>query len=663
MKRKRLKGTNAEQEELRKYLSSSELAEACKAGTLTPEQKAGVLVMKNFDTVVKAEDSGMNAILFVISTEDLDRDSDTLAIKGWNLKNYKKNPVVQWAHDYYSPPIAKAVKVYAEDGKLKSLAEFTPQDMNPFGYMIYQMLKNKFLNATSVGFKAIDYEFVEESDNSGNCTRRGINYKKQELLEYSVVPIPANPMALVEARSIGIDTSLMKGWAERVLDEWDIDTETSLMLPKGKLEELRKQADGTNSVSFAMFSTSKESKSGEGDDMKLSWTCGMVGHEHKSKEEASACIDLVVLGLAKDGGRIAVKGKTFVQMEGEKEIGEIKAEFVKALDDADLLDSADKYYDDIIEALNATSETKDNAADDENSDTDDKDDGSKGTPVTTEDNASDENDEKDNDNNKVKSWEELSAEMEELLKWSPSSKSFDEVLSEFEALAIEWNKHGKKAPEFRYTAAAVLKTLPDLFKYDLATGELKCSLPEKKELGNEVFIIDEGLLVPVAEDAVGKVKSFTGRTTYAVLNEVSDSVKAAFSIGAFETLELAKGGCPSGYILAASIGTLDGKIVYSYTDTKAHEEEDGNETEGDEKDNSEEELNKSSSDEADSFKIEELEDLLHDLEAKVNKAIEGKADPATAEENDITEEELKSMLEKARDQVDRILMESMGKVA
>jgi hypothetical protein len=57
------------------------------------------------------------------------------------------------------------------------------------------------------------------------------------LLEISVCPVPCNPSALTEARSIGIDTAPLIEWAEKVLDTGD-----TVFLPKTELEGLRKQA-------------------------------------------------------------------------------------------------------------------------------------------------------------------------------------------------------------------------------------------------------------------------------------------------------------------------------------------------------------------------------------------------------------------------------------
>ena len=176
---------------------------------------AGLAIRKQYTAEIKAEDEPEERVLHVvISTGALDRDNDTIAPKGWDLKDYKKNPVVLWAHDYWNPPIAKTRKVWVENDQLKAIAEFTAEDVYPFGYMIYRMCKEKFLNAASVGFRPKEYKVRTDEDEHGY----GWDFLKQILLEYSIVPVPSNPEALIEARSMGIDLAPMREWAEKVLD-------------------------------------------------------------------------------------------------------------------------------------------------------------------------------------------------------------------------------------------------------------------------------------------------------------------------------------------------------------------------------------------------------------------------------------------------------------
>ena len=52
-----------------------------------------------------------------MSTNDLDRDFEKIDQKGWQLENYKVNPIVLWSHDRKIPAIGYAENVKA-DGAL-----------------------------------------------------------------------------------------------------------------------------------------------------------------------------------------------------------------------------------------------------------------------------------------------------------------------------------------------------------------------------------------------------------------------------------------------------------------------------------------------------------------------------------------------------------------
>jgi hypothetical protein len=66
-------------------------------------------LVKN-QTVVAAIKAADDASTFkvVVSTSAEDRQGDELDQSKWNLTNFKANPVVLWAHDYYSLPSAFA---------------------------------------------------------------------------------------------------------------------------------------------------------------------------------------------------------------------------------------------------------------------------------------------------------------------------------------------------------------------------------------------------------------------------------------------------------------------------------------------------------------------------------------------------------------------------
>lgn len=161
---------------------------------------------KTLDTQIQTDDAHRR-MTFTISTGAVDRDGDTLDPKGWVLDAYRRNPTVLFGHDYHSLPVAKTIDIQATDRALIATAEFPPKGVYPFADQVYDMLKHGFLNATSVGFQALEHEPATDR-------KSGFNFRKQELLEYSIVPIPSNPEALISQRAV--NHTQVAGWTKQL---------------------------------------------------------------------------------------------------------------------------------------------------------------------------------------------------------------------------------------------------------------------------------------------------------------------------------------------------------------------------------------------------------------------------------------------------------------
>jgi len=161
------------------------------------------------DTIYKILDSevkkvGERQYEFIASTMDMDRDKEVIDVNGWDLKNFKKNPVIMFGHDYHSLPIGRATKIGVKDGKLMNVVEFPPEGTYEFADIVQRLVETGYLKTQSVGFIPKEWEdgdFEEKSDKP----RR--TFKKQELLEISIVPVPSNPNALRNAVDAGIITA------------------------------------------------------------------------------------------------------------------------------------------------------------------------------------------------------------------------------------------------------------------------------------------------------------------------------------------------------------------------------------------------------------------------------------------------------------------------
>jgi HK97 family phage prohead protease len=103
------------------------------------------------------------------------------------------NPVVEWAHRYDIPAIGRADSLYADEQGLHGLIIFNDKDYDPFGWAIGQRVKAGVIRAGSVGFRVIEIEIPDKETAKDGTT---LIFRKQELLEFSICNVPANPFAL-----------------------------------------------------------------------------------------------------------------------------------------------------------------------------------------------------------------------------------------------------------------------------------------------------------------------------------------------------------------------------------------------------------------------------------------------------------------------------------
>jgi phage head maturation protease len=311
----------------------SKLLQAVK-GDVTQVDTSTLAILCPVRSEIKAL-GGENSRLieFVITSDRVDREQDTLAPDGWETEDYQKNPVVLWAHDHYCPPVGRSVSLSKSGSLIKSICEFTPQDLNPFGYMIYQMYVQKFMSAVSVGFQPIEYTYAADR-------KYGINYIRQGLLEYSTVPVPANPDALAVARSKGIDTAPLRSWAESILDSSNkkelgdearrrLEVLRAASSPSGRaliLELGEMKMTGTDTKDKPTTSDAPPAPASPVKSVQR-WECGTEGHLHNSEEDAKSCSNLgdEIETLCKQGLRIAefVKMGRLLNDDQKKKVKEV----------------------------------------------------------------------------------------------------------------------------------------------------------------------------------------------------------------------------------------------------------------------------------------------------------------------------------------------------
>lgn len=142
---------------------------------------------------------GRNRLTFVLSDATVDRYGDTIDPHGWDLGDFRNNPIALFGHDGMFP-VGKWANIRVENDQL--VADLIPAQKGTSARIdeIVSLVEQDILRTTSVGFKPIKAEPREGG---------GINYKSQILLEASIVGVPANPAALAVAKSLHVSPETM----------------------------------------------------------------------------------------------------------------------------------------------------------------------------------------------------------------------------------------------------------------------------------------------------------------------------------------------------------------------------------------------------------------------------------------------------------------------
>ena len=123
---------------------------------------------------------------FTMSDFGLNRLGMKIDPKGWDIKNYKKNPVLLWNHDDSIPAIGNMKNVRVVDKKLVGKPVFADKETDQFAWSIGQKVDQGILTSGSVGFQTKRIEVKEKKDKEPELISR-----EQELFEFSIVNLPA----------------------------------------------------------------------------------------------------------------------------------------------------------------------------------------------------------------------------------------------------------------------------------------------------------------------------------------------------------------------------------------------------------------------------------------------------------------------------------------
>lgn len=141
-------------------------------------------MIRKHGTVTLADQRRLRVVL---STPDADRAGDVVEPLGIDTSNYEKNPIVLAEH-HPDRPIGNCVAISKNVNGVSATIQFPSPGVSATADETYELCKAGILSGVSIGFQSIESEPLKGG---------GRRHVKTDLLEVSVVSVPANPNALV----------------------------------------------------------------------------------------------------------------------------------------------------------------------------------------------------------------------------------------------------------------------------------------------------------------------------------------------------------------------------------------------------------------------------------------------------------------------------------
>lgn len=154
-----------------------------------------VSFLANFEPAM-TKDLGNGVLEAIVSSNAIDHYGEIINMDGVNTDNY--HGTILYGHDYHGLPIGKTMSMTKFKNKIKARFQLAIKEY-PFANTIYEMIKGGYLTDVSIGGIvnkwSEDYRTIEE----------------MVMKEFSVVPIGANPDAMITAKELGRDLDTIKG--------------------------------------------------------------------------------------------------------------------------------------------------------------------------------------------------------------------------------------------------------------------------------------------------------------------------------------------------------------------------------------------------------------------------------------------------------------------
>lgn len=258
------------------------------------------------DAIVKAAskapgswDSDNRTARFIMTTESIDRYGDIVVQSGGDLERFMKNPQALMFHNSRDWPIgtwSDVTKILSGRPKrTEGVLNFMEEGMDEDADRAARHVSAGTIRTISIGFIPLDWEWL--TDQEGDFS--GIKFTAWELIEASLVPIPANPECLV--KDAGGDMRIAKALIEEVLDTYS-RTPEGLLIPRKEYEEaysVVKVAEGTRKSATVGDGALRKSGGLVVGGLKISVEADESSTYDEIAERARSAVETALLGAIK----------------------------------------------------------------------------------------------------------------------------------------------------------------------------------------------------------------------------------------------------------------------------------------------------------------------------------------------------------------------------
>jgi hypothetical protein len=156
----------------------------------------GTKVRRNITVEFKGFDDNERTLTAIASDPSTDRHGERINQAGWDLTNYKKNPVGLLFHNQWDFPVFQTLEIDVVGTALVFKAKFATKEEYDRAEVAWKLYRGGYMRTFSVGFIPKRME--------------GDEFLEQELLEISCVTVPSNPNAVVLAYKEDVITEAEK---------------------------------------------------------------------------------------------------------------------------------------------------------------------------------------------------------------------------------------------------------------------------------------------------------------------------------------------------------------------------------------------------------------------------------------------------------------------